>query len=218
MQSSKVCNACKVSKASDLFTTVKDRPGKTRSACRECENEKSRLRQVRRRLIPEEIEKDKEKAKNPKRKAVAKKWRLENIEKDRVLCRKYKSKNIIRLRAEKSKWVKNNPDKNAASRAKGRAAKLKATPSWLTTEHLKEIERFYRVAKILKQISKQEFHVDHIVPLQGENVCGLHVPWNLQILKATVNCGKRNKLITITTSAEYKVRADALAFIVNGEP
>lgn len=61
-----------------------------------------------------------------------------------------------------------------------------ATPKWLTEEDKKKI-------KALKQLAK-ELHktVDHIVPLQGKRVSGLHVPWNLQILSKEENSYKYN--------------------------
>jgi hypothetical protein len=68
-----------------------------------------------------------------------------------------------------------------------------ALPSWLTKEQHKQIENFYWLAEDLKRTSGEVYHVDHIVPLQGKNVCGLHVPWNLQILPADLNLRKSNK-------------------------
>lgn len=73
-----------------------------------------------------------------------------------------------------------------------RARKLKATPPWLSKEQKDEIKRFYWLSQDLKAVTGETYHVDHIVPLQGENVCGLNVPWNLQILPADVNIRKKN--------------------------
>lgn len=68
-----------------------------------------------------------------------------------------------------------------------------ATPKWLTTEQRKQIISIYDHMRDCNIITGEEYHVDHIVPLRGENVCGLHVPWNLQILPADVNISKSNK-------------------------
>ena len=84
--------------------------------------------------------------------------------------------------------------KKNSREAKRRAAKLQATPQWLTNPHLTEIENLYWLAQDLKAVSGQEYHVDHIIPLQGKQVCGLHVPWNLQILPSEINISKSNRV------------------------
>ena len=71
--------------------------------------------------------------------------------------------------------------------------KRNATPSWLSDHDLKKVSYLYWLAQDLNLVSDQEYHVDHIVPLQGKNVCGLHVPWNLQILPASLNLRKSNR-------------------------
>jgi 5-methylcytosine-specific restriction endonuclease McrA len=63
----------------------------------------------------------------------------------------------------------------------------------LSKKHKEEIKNFYWLAKDLELISGQKYHVDHIIPLQGDNVCGLHVPWNLQVLPADINLSKGNR-------------------------
>lgn len=68
-------------------------------------------------------------------------------------------------------------------------------PSWLTKEDFVQIRELYICAQMFKLYTGQEYHVDHIVPLQGENVCGLHVPWNLQVILAKENLSKSNTLI-----------------------
>lgn len=92
-----------------------------------------------------------------------------------------------------SLWQKTNVDKARAISSKYRANKLSATPDWLTVSHEKQIKDLYWLAKDIECIVGEGYHVDHIVPLQGWNVCGLHVPWNLQVLPSDLNISKSNK-------------------------
>lgn len=110
---------------------------------------------------------------------------------DKFLSRA-KNQSIEKQKAWRKKWADNNKATLNARNAKRRAIKLSATPSWLTLEDIENIRILYREASNMSN-EFQKFHVDHIVPLLGNNVCGLHVPWNLQILPAETNLRKSNK-------------------------
>jgi 5-methylcytosine-specific restriction endonuclease McrA len=70
-----------------------------------------------------------------------------------------------------------------------------ATPKWLTAEHKLEIRLKYRLAIELSRRLGVPHAVDHIIPLQGEEVCGLHVPWNMEVITQEQNLKKSNKLV-----------------------
>lgn len=99
----------------------------------------------------------------------------------------------IRL-ASCNAYKKLHTAKHCALSSKRRAQKLLATPQWLTKQDYIDIEQFYIDAKEHAWLSEEPLHVDHIVPLVSKVVCGLHVPWNLQILLQSINCKKNNKL------------------------
>lgn len=71
-----------------------------------------------------------------------------------------------------------------------KAAKLKATPSWADRNAILEI---YKEAEYLTKKTGVQHHVDHIVPLQSDIVCGFHAPVNLAPLPASENCSKGNR-------------------------
>lgn len=119
-----------------------------------------------------------------------------------------------RRRSEKmAEWYRNNvelvaanvaayraahPGFGAAKTAQRRAHEIKATPPWANIDAIKAI---YLEAARLTRVTGVPHHVDHIVPLRGKNVCGLHVEGNLQILTAKENVSKSNKFEALVLAA-----------------
>jgi len=77
-----------------------------------------------------------------------------------------------------------------AHAAARRARKMCATPPWLSDEDKSNISAVYEMSFRLSNCLGIKHHVDHIVPLKGKNVCGLHVPWNLAAIPASLNLSK----------------------------
>ena len=118
------------------------------------------------------------------------KSRKDGFENQCKICRykylkKYRSteKGKINNRKGYSSWRIKNLSKKAFKEATRRADKLKRTPKWA---NLEDIKNFYIACP-------KGYHVDHIIPLKGENISGLHVLENLQYLPAMENIKKGNK-------------------------
>jgi len=107
---------------------------------------------------------------------------------------KWKKENKARVQSDYMK--RNKGSVNARTRAY-QAAKIDRTPSWLTEFDKLKTKCFYQLAAMYSKENDTMYHVDHIIPLQGKKVCGLHVPWNLQVLSASANVKKSNKLLEI---------------------
>jgi len=121
-----------------------------------------------------------------------KEYREANSDSIKETRKEYRKANSDKIKEYAKEYAKDNPDKRNALAAKRRSKRLQATPPWLTNEHLSAIRDFYTESKTLEKTTGIKHHVDHIVPLQGKNVCGLHVPWNLQVLSASENIAKKN--------------------------
>ncbi len=93
------------------------------------------------------------------------------------------------LRARAKLFQQNNPAVGAKSRIKRNLSEKAASPGWYETNLIKLL---YLKRDELSKLWGIQLHVDHIVPLQGKKVCGLHCWDNLQLLEAGINLSKHN--------------------------
>ena len=116
-----------------------------------------------------------------------------NAEKRRSQALRYYYANHAQSKERQLAKQKTNPVKYAAAAAKHRAVKLQRTPAWLDEDSLWMIEQAYELAALRTKLFGFSWHVDHVIPLQGRVVSGLHVPFNLQVIPALQNIAKHNK-------------------------
>lgn len=136
------------------------------------------------------------------------KWASENRDKCNIISRRYTYNNLEKERARKRKYEKDNPEKVKARKVKyskenkhilnaktsrRRLHNRKATPNWLSDFDKDYISHIYQQSNWIQELEGVKYNVDHIIPLKNELVCGLNVPWNLQILTKKDNSKKHNK-------------------------
>jgi hypothetical protein len=114
---------------------------------------------------------------------------------DRLLKknRDYRAANRERLKEAQRAWRKANHGKVIANVTARKKRVRRATPPWLSRSQRKEIQQFYVNAAAANEALGANYQVDHIVPIVHDLVCGLHVPWNLQLLTAEENVEKSNR-------------------------
>ena len=99
------------------------------------------------------------------------------------------------LREYRNPWKANHKTQIRADTKARRRKHRDATPPWLSRKQKSEIRQLYQIAMTMTQTTGEQYVVDHIIPLQGETVCGLHVPWNLRVITQEENLKKSNKLL-----------------------
>lgn len=115
-----------------------------------------------------------------------------NREKYRAASQKWRGKNPEKQKIAQRRWAEENPHKNAAAAQRYYTRKRNRTPLWLTEKDWREIETFYQRAAELTAETGIKHVVDHVVPLHGKRISGLHCPGNLQVITAAENLAKSN--------------------------
>ena len=158
----KTCTKCLTDKDCGFFHKDVSRKDGYRNICKECVSAYMKVNH----------EKNKEHIV-----AKAIKWVAENRKKHNAKC---------------NRWAKQNPAKVNARTARRYACKTQATPKWLGVDDNWMIEQAYELAALRTKMFSFPWEVDHVVPLRGKKVMGLHVPWNLQVVAQMENRRKSN--------------------------
>lgn len=119
-------------------------------------------------------------------------WRQKNPSKVSNIRAKWSENNPEKVRKSSKNWKRANLGNVAESASRRRAAEDLRMPSWLTAADHLEFDTVYKYCAGLRAAGL-DYHVDHIVPLRGKSVSGLHVPWNLQVIPAVENMSKGNR-------------------------
>lgn len=119
--------------------------------------------------------------------AYRKKWHQQN----KSYFQKWWNKNKEQGNLKREEWKRKNKHKLIESYNRRRALKLNAVPKWVDVV---KIQNIYKEASVLTKTTGIQHHVDHIYPLTSKYMCGLHVHTNLQILTATENLSKGNRV------------------------
>lgn len=136
-------------------------------------------------------ERRKEQPKSEASKAAGRRYYERNVERVKERAKKQPAEKI---RAAKRKWAEANVEACRVNTNIRRRRHRQATPVWLSPEQRAQIRALYQAAAALTKGTGTPHEVDHIVPLAGENACGLHVPWNLQVVPMPLNRRKSNRV------------------------
>lgn len=121
-----------------------------------------------------------------------KRWQEANKDKVKADAKAWTVANPDKVKAKALRYIKKHPDAYTARAVASVAKRAKRVPQWLTSEDRWLMREAYSLAKLRTELFGFKWEVDHIIPLRGNLVSGLHVPTNLQVLPKTENRSKRN--------------------------
>jgi hypothetical protein len=159
---------------------------KTKGSCLECVKEDWAVDNERR----------KEKPKTDAAKAAGKRYYEKNRQ---AVIARAAARPAEEKRRNRAEYKDRNVDVVRADTSVRKRRHREATPRWLTPAERLQMRDLYVQARKLTELTRERYVVDHIVPLRGESVCGMHVPWNLRVITQDENLKKSNKHVDHAT-------------------
>jgi hypothetical protein len=189
----KLCVTCKANRPLSDFYKRKDSPSGYRNDCKDCR----KLVSSKNHFANHKVKKAKLRSAYENRKAnnpnlLAEEY-AKNRDKDLEKSKLAYQANAEDRKAKQRLWSKINRGTANALSKNYKLKKINATPKWLSESQLLHIKCKYQLAAMLNIHGVEPWHVDHIVPIRGKDVCGLHVPWNLRVIPAKENMTKGNR-------------------------
>lgn len=126
-------------------------------------------------------------------------WTRANPDKVAITNAKWRLKNPGKASEIQGIWQRANPAKAASAMALRAARKIQATPAWSNQFIIDEI---YDLAHRRTKLTGIAWEADHIVPLRGKAVCGLHTEDNLRVIPAVTNRRKKNIFCPISFNVD----------------
>jgi hypothetical protein len=123
-----------------------------------------------------------------------KQWKLKNKEHVAEKDRAYAQLNPEKRTIARKKWIEINPGKNNAAKKLNSVARKKRVPMWLTDDDKWMLDQAYELAALRTKMLGFAWHVDHVIPLNGKKVSGLHTPYNVQVIPWLENLRKGNRV------------------------
>lgn len=179
----KQCVRCQCVKPLDEFVKASRNKDGLSGRCKACHRLATKPYDEKRQYTPEQL---------ARKRQYHKEWSRRDGSAESIAAAKAKwlERNKERKAASNAQWKRDNKARVTASTRDRQARQLNATPAWADAH---KIRCFYYVAEALSNMWGEPFHVDHIIPLRGKTVCGLHVPENLRVIPAKENQSKGNK-------------------------
>lgn len=170
----KPCSVCKAVKSFDLFYKASKSKDGHSNRCKECDLQYQRSR------------------KKEKKESSTRWWKAHGESYKLKLRAKTKEKRLKKYEFVFLSTQEDVAERWRQHRAKRILAKINATPAWADLNHHSKINEIYALTQQLQEVTGSIYHVDHMVPLISDVVCGLHVWWNLQPMLEKSNMLKNN--------------------------